>query len=83
MKTSLKLIALSLALTVPGALAAESLGLSLPARIDALDALVAFGITLFALIVLGDYAPRTPRLVAKAAAVAVPAEPKASHPLAA
>lgn len=83
MKTFLALLSLVFALAVPGAVAAEAFGVSLPAAIDPAHTFLAFVVSLVAMLAVGDYARRG-RRVALELSVASPARlPQAAHPLAA
>lgn len=82
MKTFLALLSFGFALAVPGAVAAEAFGISLPATIDPAHTFIAFVVSLFALLAFGDYARRRPQVV-YATAQRAAREAKATHPLAA
>lgn len=80
MNTSFKLLSLFATAAVPGALAAEISGLTLPAGIDAFTVFCAFAATLVVATFASDYSRRARSL---ATATAAPAPAKAAHPLAA
>jgi hypothetical protein len=79
MNTSLKFFALFFAVALPGTVAAEFAGFSLPASVDSMHVFSAFVVALVLLTVVSDYsvAARTRRT-----AVTAPLA-KAAHPLAA
>lgn len=83
MTTSLKLIALVLAASLPSAFAAELSGLTLPAVIDPLHLFAALVAVLVLLTASADYGRRaTLRILSQQDALARP-ERTAAHPLAA
>lgn len=83
MTTSLKLIALALAASLPSAFAADLSGLTLPAAMDPLHLFAALVAALVLLTAFADYGRRgTLRILAQQAALAHP-ERTAAHPLAA
>jgi hypothetical protein len=82
MKTFLTLLSFVSAVAVPGALAAEAVGFSLPTAIDPTHAFLGFVVSLIATIAFGDYAKTAPRLVRHTAMATVRAG-KSAHPLAA
>ena len=79
MKTSLKFLSLFLAASLPAVLAAEFVGVSLPAGFDANSAFVAFVVSLVILTAHGDYSRKARPLTCP---VAVTSD-KAVHALAA
>jgi hypothetical protein len=78
MKTSLNILSLIFAFSVPASLALESAGLVLPAGLNPLSALAGFCVSFVLLTVTSDYTRRSRR----PALMTAPA-PKAAHPLAA
>lgn len=81
MKTSLKVIALLLAVSVPSALAIELAGVELPAGADTGSLFGAFVVALVGLTALADYA--RPNAVGSIRATSHRLSCKAAHPLAA
>lgn len=81
MKTSLKVIALLLAASVPSALAIELAGVELPAGADAGSLFGAFVVALVGLTAFADYA--RPFASGSAGATPLRVARKAAHPLAA
>lgn len=81
MKTSLEVLSLVLAASVPSALAAEFAGIDLPAALDATTAFGAFVVSLIALTALADYSRASKPLLATTATHR--ASRRAAHPLAA
>lgn len=81
MKTTLKLLALFIAIALPSAFAAEFIGVSLPSSLDPLHTFSAFVVVLSVLTLFADYAATDRRLARSRVAVAKPA--KSHHPLAA
>lgn len=80
MKTSLNLLSFFFAAALPGAVAAESVGITLPAALDSTTAFLGFVVTLMLVTISSDYA-RAAR-VRRVQLVTSPVE-KAVHPLAA
>lgn len=81
MKTSLKVIALLLAVGVPSALAIELAGVELPAGADTGSLFVAFVVALIGLTAFSDYA--RPIAVGSLRVTSPRVSCKAAHPLAA
>ena len=81
MKTSLKVIALLLAASVPSALAIELAGVELPAGADTGSLFVAFVVAFISLTAFADYG--RPLAVGSIHATSRRVSPKAAHPLAA
>ena len=82
MKTSLKVLALFTAASVPSAFAMELTGVDLPASFAPLAAFSAFVVSWVTLVAFTDYARPRPRLVESAVTQRAPFA-KAPHPLAA
>jgi hypothetical protein len=82
MKTFLTLLSFVSALAVPGALAIEVAGFSLPTAIDPTHAFAGFVVSLVALMAFADYAKTATRRV-RSTAMATARTAKAAHPLAA
>jgi hypothetical protein len=82
MKTFLASLSLVSALAVPGALAVETLGVSLPTAIDPTHIFAGFVVSCVALLAFGEYGRNSRRLVSAASARRARIK-RAPHPLAA